>query len=157
MQGVMKVEQRILQLAEEKIIGTDSFILSARVLPKGRVVILVDGDQGVSIERCSEISRYVGFMIEEENLIESAYTLEVSSPGVDHPLLQQRQYPKHVGRSLEITLADNNTKEGKLVSVQAESITIEEVVKEKGKKAETVITELPFNHIKEAKVIVSFK
>lgn len=153
----MKVEQRILQLAEEKIVGTDSFILSARVLPKGRVVILVDGDQGVSIERCSEISRYVGFMIEEENLIESAYTLEVSSPGVDHPLMQERQYPKHVGRTLSVMLTNNTKKEGKLVSVQASTITLEEIVKEKGKKAQTLEVEVPFTDIKEAKVIVSFK
>lgn len=153
----MKIEQRIVQLAEEKIVGTDSFILSARLLPKGRVVILVDGDQGVSIERCSEISRYVGFMIEEENLIETAYTLEVSSPGVDHPLMQQRQYPKHIGRTLAIKLAGDNKKEGKLVSVQANSITLEETVKEKGKKAQTQQVELPFADIKEAKVIISFK
>ncbi len=155
----MKVESRITQLVEEKITDTDLFIISVRVLPKGRVVILVDGDAGVSIEACSAISRYVGFMLEEENLIEAAYTLEVSSPGIDYPLVYLRQYPKHKGRSLDITLLDNSKKEGKLTQVDlvTGNVTIEEIKKEKGRKQEVSTLEIPFTTIKESIVLVSFK
>jgi ribosome maturation factor RimP len=53
----------------------------------GKLVVLVDGDKGIGIDDCVRaISRHVGFHLEEENVIETAYNLEVSSPGVDAPL-----------------------------------------------------------------------
>lgn len=153
----MKLEEKIAGFVQDKIVEGDVFIVAIRILPKARVVILMDGDKGISIEKCSEISRYVGFKLEEENLIEHAYTLEVSSPGVDYPLVFPRQYTKHIGRSLAIKLAQDEKKEGKLVSVTEKNITIEELIKEKGKKAIAQPCELAFSDIKEAKVLVSFK
>jgi ribosome maturation factor RimP len=52
------------------------------------------------------VSRHVGFHLEEENVIETAYNLEVSSPGIDFPLSSPRQYAKNVGRTLGIKMAD---------------------------------------------------
>ncbi|MEI5984209.1 MULTISPECIES: ribosome assembly cofactor RimP [Sphingobacterium] len=154
----MQVEDRVIELVEEKIADRDDlFIVSVKFLKNGVLEILLDGDQGISIDDCVKVSRHVGFHLEEENVIETAYRLEVSSPGIDSPLELPRQYQKNVGRNVKVKLADGNKREGKLVSVSDSAIVIEEKVKEKGKKAVDVQTELPLDQIKETKVLISFK
>ena len=156
----MNIEKRVRGLVEEKIteIGKlDLFIVDVKMHANGRLVILVDGDNGIGIDDVAAISRYVGFKLEEENVIETAYNLEVSSPGVDTPLTSIRQYVKNVGRSLSIKMADGTKREGKLTGIAEDAIVIEEKVKEKGKKAETVEAVIPISKITETKVLISFK
>ena len=118
----------------------------------------MDGDNGIGIADCAAVSRTVGFHLEEENVIEQAYHLEVSSPGLDYPLSTPRQYQKNVGRSLSVKLAEEPSKrEGKLLEVQEEGILIEESIKEKGKKAVLEQNFIPFDQITETKVLISFK
>lgn len=155
----MNIEQRVRELVEEKIADRpELFIVDIKMHPNGRLVILMDGDNGIGIADCAAISRTVGFHLEEENVIEQAYHLEVSSPGLDYPLSTQRQYQKNVGRSLSIKLADElNKREGKLLEVQEQGILIEESIKEKGKKAVLEQNLIPFDQITETKVLISFK
>ena len=127
------------------------------MLPNNKLIILVDGDEGISIQDCAAISRHVGFHLEEENTIEKAYNLEVSSPGVGEPLLLNRQYSKNIGRDLSVRLTDASVKEGKLLAVSDNDITIEAKVKEKGKKVQLMETKIEFNSIIETKVLISFK
>jgi ribosome maturation factor RimP len=103
------------------------------------------------------ISRYVGFHLEEENTIAQAYNLEVSSPGVGEPLKLNRQYQKNIGRTVGLKLKDGKKREGKLLQVAEDSLTIEESVKEKGKKAVSVESIVPLNDIIETSVLISFK
>jgi len=156
----MDIEKRVSELVEEKIteIGRpDLFLVSAKMLPNGKLVILVDGDKGIGIAECAQISRYVGFRLEEENAIEDAYNLEVSSPGLDAPLAMPRQYVKNIGRTLAIKMADGTKKEGKLSGLTEDAILVEENIKEKGKKAETIESVIPLTQITETKVVISFK
>ena len=154
----MQVENRVKELIEEKIADRpELFLVQVKMLPNNKLIIHVDGDEGISIQDCAAISRHVGFHLEEENAIEQAYNLEVSSPGVGEPLQLKRQYYKNIGRLLSIRLTDGTTKEGKLLSVTDEEISIEESVKEKGKKAQLVETTLSFENIVETKVLISFK
>ena len=154
----MQVENRVRELVEEKIADRpDLFIVSIRMLKNGVLEILLDGDNGIAISDCVAVSRHVGFHLEEENVIENAYRLEVSSPGIDSPLLTIRQYAKNVGRNVRVKLEDGTKFEGELVSATEQSITIEEKVKEKAKKAELKQSEFPLNQIKETKVLISFK
>ena len=154
----MQVEKRVQELVEEKISDrSDLFIVSIKMLKSGVLEILVDGDNGIAIADCVAISRHVGFHLEEENTIEHAYRLEVSSPGIDTPLVLLRQYEKNIGRDVKIKFLDGTKKEGKLKSATEQFILIEEKVKEKGKKATTVDAEIPLNTIKETKVLISFK
>ena len=120
-------------------------------------MILIDGDNGVGIDDCVAVSRHVGFRLEEENVIETAYNLEVSSPGIDTPLTSLRQYLKNTGRNLSIKMADGTKREGKLSGITEDAILIEEKTKEKGKKAETVEAVIPISQITETKVLISFK
>lgn len=152
------IEKRVEQLVQEKIAGQpDLFIVDIRLHPNGKLVVLLDGDNGVTIQDCAAVSRYLGFHLEEENLISDAYTIEVSSPGIDAPLKSGRQYRKNIGRTVRVMLTDGSKKEGRLLETAADAIQIEEQIKVKGKKAVTEQSTIPFNHIAETKVLISFK
>ena len=154
----MNIEKRVQELVEEKIADKPSlFIVDIKMLPNGKLTILLDGDNGIGIDECVAVSRHVGFHLEEENVIDSAYTLEVSSPGVEAPLTSIRQYVKNVGRNLAIKMADGAKREGKLTGLTEDAIIIEEITKEKGKRAETIESVIPINQITETKVLISFK
>jgi ribosome maturation factor RimP len=155
---VMNIENRVIELVEEKIADRpDLFIVDVQMHNSGILSILVDGDNGVAISDCVAISRHVGFHLEEENTIEQAYRLEVSSPGVDTPLKSIRQFRKNINRSLKVKLTDGNIREGKLLSADDSGITIEEIIKEKGKKAVTIESFIQITDISETLVLVSFK
>jgi len=156
----MNIEKRVKELAEEKIAELqrpDLFIVDVKFHSNGKLVVLLDGDKGIGIEDCVAVSRYVGFKLEEENVIETAYNLEVSSPGLDTPLTQIRQYTKNIGRDLGIKMAGGAKREGRLTALTEDAIIIEEKIKEKGKKAELVEAVIPVDQITETKVLISFK
>lgn len=154
----MQVENRVTELVKEKIADRpELFLVDVKFLPNKRLIIQVDGDQGISIQDCVAISRHVGFHLEEENVIESAYHLEVTSPGLGEPLLLNRQYVKNIGRDISIKSKDGSTHEGKLLAVNEADITVEEKIKEKGKKVQLVENTFELDQIIETKVLISFK
>ncbi|MFA6945448.1 MAG: ribosome assembly cofactor RimP [Pedobacter sp.] len=154
----MNIEKRVIELVEEKIADRpDLFLVDVQMHGSGILSILVDGDNGVAISDCVAISRHVGFHLEEENAIEQAYRLEVSSPGIDTPLKSLRQFQKNINRSLKVKLKDGNIREGKLISADNSGIVLQESVKEKGKKAVIEENFIPFENISETIVLVSFK
>ncbi|QEC76931.1 ribosome assembly cofactor RimP [Mucilaginibacter ginsenosidivorax] len=154
----MNIEKRVRELVEEKIADKPNlFLVDVKMHSNGKLIVLLDGDDGVGIDDCVAVSRHVGFHLEEENVIETAYNLEVSSPGIDFPLSSPRQYAKNVGRTLGIKMADGVKREGILSALTEDAIVIEEKIKEKGKKAETVESVIPLDKITETKVLISFK
>jgi len=154
----VNIEKRVKELVEEKIADKPNlFLVDIKMHSNGKLMILVDGDNGIGIDDCVAISRHVGFHLEEENVIETAYNLEVSSPGIDTPLTSLRQYTKNIGRSLAIKMADGTKREGKLKGITEDAVIIDEIIKEKGKKAETVESVIPIDKITETKVLISFK
>ena len=154
----MNIEKHVIELVEEKIADRpDLFIVDVQMHNSGILSILVDGDNGVPISDCVAISRHVGFHLEEENTIEQAYRLEVSSPGIDTPLKSIRQFRKNINRSLKVKLINGDTREGKLLDADESGITIQEIFKEKGKKAVTIESYIQTTDISETIVLVSFK
>ena len=155
---VINIEKRVQQLVEEKISDRpDLFLVNVTMHASGQLIILVDGDHGVAIKDCVAISRHVGFHLEEENVIEQAYNLEVSSPGIDIPLTFLRQYLKNLNRNLSVKLHDQKICEGKLVDAKDTGITLIASSKVKGQKAQMIESFIPFNQIAETKVLISFK
>lgn len=156
----MNIEKRVAQLVDEKIAEIerpDLFLVSATLHANGKLIVLVDGDNGIGIAECAQISRYVGFKLEEEDVIKTPYNLEVSSPGIDTPLVLPRQYTKNVGRTIAVKLKDGSKTEGKLNGLTEDAILIEEIIKQKGKKAEATERVIPINEIIETRVLISFK
>jgi ribosome maturation factor RimP len=84
------------------------------------------------------------------------YTLEVSSPGIDHPLKLRRQYIKNTGKTVKIVLNNNEVKKGRLTKVEENELVIETEVKEKKKKVRYDRFTIPFKDIKKTKVVVTF-
>ena len=155
----MTLQEQIQAIATE-ILAPEYFVLEVQVLQsnkKPKVLIFLDGDQGIGIDVCAEVSRHVGQQIENQQLIEQAYTLEVSSPGAESPLKMPRQYPQHIGRTLALELGQDRTLQGKLLEVQAEGIVVEQEIKVKGKKAVKEQMVLSFAEIQKATVQISFK
>jgi ribosome maturation factor RimP len=136
------------------------FLVVIQLMEKGskpQLKVLIDADNGVSIESCALVSRLVGEEIEAKELLPEAYILEVSSPGVDFPLDSKRQYTKNIGRNLKLTLMDGKEMEGKLLEVGISEIKLLSKNKEKGKKAQEQELSVPFEQIKKSIVLVSFK
>lgn len=151
------IEKRVIELIGEKIADReDLFIVSVKMRPNKILEILLDGDNGVNIDDCAQVSRHVGFHLEEENVIDDAYRLEVSSPGIDANFVNIRQYQKNIGRTVQVKLNDNTKVEGTLLTVDEMKINVLQKIGEKGKKAQEVEKELPFDQIKATKVVISF-
>ena len=153
---VKPVEEEISQFVHE-IISDDPSLFVVRVILKGnagnqRLIVLLDGDHGVTIDQCSSVSRQLAQILEEKELFEDKYFLEVSSAGVDFPLQNVRQYTKNIGRSLKVELNDASTISGLLKEVNNEMIMIE--VQEKKELRQHQIN---FNEISKSMVLVSFK
>ena len=114
----------------------------------------MDADGGFTIEKCSSINRRLYAMIEDEQVFpDGDFSLEVSSPGVDEPLLQKRQYKKNVGRKVAITDNLDIEKIGILKEVNEENVVLEMKLP---KQKEVTIVEIPFTNIKKTVVQIIF-
>lgn len=134
----------------------DVFLVEIKIKPTNNIKVYLDGDQGLSIERLVQYNRRLYKQLEEEAMYpDGDFSLEVSSPGVDEPLKLHRQYVKNCGRFVEVVLNDGTKKEGKLVAVNDETITVEEQ-KGKGKKMETVSHNIIISEIKTTKIQIKF-
>jgi ribosome maturation factor RimP len=155
-----ELKKSIEELVEKHLPDENHFIVEVSISDKGGkklLNILVDADGGMTIRTCSKISRAVSEEIEAKMLMPEAYILEVSSPGVDYPLGSRRQFQKNIDRSLKITLNDGAELIGKLLEVNDSGVKLSVMRKEKGKKAEDVEIQVPFDNMKKSIVQVSFK
>ena len=154
-QNFMDVVGKIKELAESALQEPGHFIVEVlyfgRHLP-ARLMVILDGDNGVTIDQCADLSRKLAVLLEEQNVLEDAYLLEVSTPGLDQPLKLKRQYFKNKGRQFKVHLRDKSIVQGKLEEVSDEKLTITQV-----EKKETKVTEVTFDDVERAFVMVSFK
>lgn len=126
------LNERIQQLVEEVIAGTSLFVVDVNV--RGRrgsqvAEVFLDSEAELNIDQLADISREVGFLIETEDLVKGKYNLIVSSPGVERPLSDIRQYRKNVGRRLRVHVSvDENVSmlEGTLIRVEDDHIVLKE-------------------------------
>jgi ribosome maturation factor RimP len=142
-----------LQLKDDQFIV--DIVASSRPGPK-KISVILDGDAGISIDDCAEVSRQLSKQLDENSLIEDNYTLEVSTPGLDQPLKLKRQYKRNIGRKLRVKTVDQKLIEGKLSEVSEEIITLIEEIGN-GKNKELKESSVPFSAIDKAFVLVSFK
>jgi ribosome maturation factor RimP len=150
----MKLEEENINNVINEILKEKKFFLIDLVYrgnPKERIIeIYVDSEKNVTAEDLAEINRLINSRIEENNLIESQYRLDVSSPGTDKPLKFLAQFPKHINRKFEVSyLSNDETKKlaGKLIKVEGDTLVFLSNQNE---------ININFNNIKKAKVIVSF-
>ena len=154
----MAFRDKILELLEEGLKEKPSlFLVDLTVTETLKVLVTLDGDNGVNLQDCIDISRVIDSNLDREEL---DYALEVASAGVSTPLKLVRQYRKNIGRTLKVKTA-TETIEAKLENVTDENITITWTSREpkkigKGKETIEHKREVPYLEIKEAIVIIIF-
>ncbi len=155
----MDIAEQIKTWAETAVADSPYFLVELEKSKSGKVMrVFLDGDQGISIEKCGEVSRFISRQIDEEIPDDvEAFTVEVSSPGVDRPLRHARQFPQHIGRNLSFKTGDGREVEGKLLAVDGEELRLEITSSAKGKKKETIEKTFTIKGINDPMVVVSFK
>lgn len=161
---MLVIEEALVELLDRKFEEepyTDCFLVDIQVKPNNRIEVYIDSDSGITFQTCQRISRYLEAAIEERDLLGPQYVLDVSSPGVGRPIKFYRQYPRNLGRIVELTVDDPElgtlVVSGKLLEVTTEQLTLEEEIREGKKKPRTEIRVIPFDRVKKAVVKVSFK
>jgi ribosome maturation factor RimP len=150
----------------ETVLGDDNsyFLVDVKIKPTNNVKVYLDGDKGITIEKCVQVNRALYKKMEETGLFpDGDFSLEVSSPGLDEPLKLIRQYRKNVGRRVEVQLLDGTLREGKLAEVSEDGIIVEETPAKnkkahpgKSKHAVPVSHAILFNNIKTTRIQVVF-
>jgi len=133
------------------------FLIDMTITDSYKIIVTLDGDNGVQLQDCINISRAVENNLDRE---EQDFALEVASAGVSLPLKLVRQYKKNIGRTLKIKTS-SQTIEAKLLEVSDENITVEWSSREPkkiGKGKETVLhnEKIAYSDIIEATVTITF-
>lgn len=148
-----QIENFVLKLIEK---SEDTFLVEMKMTPGNQITVLLDADNGITIEKCTAANKALYKYLEESGLFEDGnFSLEVSSPGIDKPLKLHRQYKKNIGRKVEVEQIDGTKLEGTLTHVNDEDIIIEEK-SGKGKKITMNTTTILFNQIKHTTVLITF-
>ena len=156
----MKFKENIQKLLAEALsLQPDLFLIDLHIDDQSRVHVVLDGDNGVSLEQCIKVSRHIAHQLDREV---HDFSLEVSSAGATHPLKMVRQYKKNIGRKLAVHTIDNDNFKATLTQADDDQITLEWKAREPkpiGKGKHTVVKQLqvPYNQIEKATVQIQFK
>jgi ribosome maturation factor RimP len=146
-------------LTEEWLQGNEYFLVDVNFAADDRIVIEIDHADGVWIEDCAELSRFLQERLGEEL---GEYELEVGSAGLGQPFKVAQQYINHIGDTLEVLQADGKKVQGVLKAVDAPSftITVQEKQKQEGKKRPVLVDvdkTYQMDEVKYAKYLLAFK
>jgi ribosome maturation factor RimP len=148
----------IYQVVSEKIAGTDFFIVDVSVNQNNQISVEIDANDGISIDFCAELNKYISSKFEEEI---DDYDLEVSSGGIGQPFKVLKQYQKFIDQEVEVLTLKGIKYSGFLVEVNDNNFTVEitKKVKLPDAKRKTDVTEnvvFGYNEIKYTKYIIRF-
>ncbi|MFK7748827.1 MAG: ribosome assembly cofactor RimP [Kordia sp.] len=152
-------KQKVTNLLQEVLEEESSlFLISKEIKAGNKIVIVIDGDTGVTLSDCMKVSRHIEHNLDRE---EEDFSLEVLSSGISEGITHIRQYKKNVGRKLEVIIEDNSKVEGTLVVADDEKIKLQWKAREpkpigKGKVTVQKEQEIPYKNIVKAKVMVTF-
>ena len=146
-------------VVEEWLSGNDYFLVDVAFTPDDRIVVEIDHADGVWIEDCAELSRFMQERLGEEL---GDYELEVGSAGIGQPFKVEQQYLNHIGKDVEVLDAEGKKVQGVLKQVDGRNfvVTVKEKQKLEGKKRPQLVdVDKTFNmdNIKYTKYLLSFK
>lgn len=151
-------KQALTTFIESRLGGTDLFLVDLRISSDNNIVVEVDSDMGVDIDRCVELTREIEAEFDRDK---EDYELEVGSSGLTSPFKVRRQYEKNRGKEVEVLSCDGKKYKGMLQEVGADTFTIisrEKVKKEGMKRAtmEDVVHTFPYSGVKYTKYLLQF-
>jgi ribosome maturation factor RimP len=122
-------EDKIAEVIRPVAAAAGMDLESVRVSAAGRrrlLRVVVDSDQGVSLDDAAAISRQLSAALDAEPVMgDFPYTLEVSSPGVNRPLTDPRHWRRSVGRLVQVTAAEAGTVTGRVVAADLDGVTLD--------------------------------
>ncbi len=154
----MTFKEKVNTLLVEGLVDKPSiFLIDLIVTDAFKVIVNLDGDNGVALQDCIDVSRFIDANLDRE---EQDYSLEVASVGVGSPLKLIRQYKKNIGRTLIVKTGTENI-EAELVEANDDFVILSWKAREpkkigKGKETVQKRLEIPYGDIKEAIVTVTF-
>ncbi|UZT96678.1 ribosome assembly cofactor RimP [Chryseobacterium fluminis] len=155
----MEFRKRIEELLNEFLdTRKDLFLIDLKFSAGDDITVILDGDNGVSLQDCLDASRAIEFNMDRE---EHDFSLQVMSAGLSEPLSTPRQFAKNLGREIEVLLNDSTQTEGELAKVDEEKITLILRYRKpkdigKGKVDVEEEKEIPYSEIKKALVTIKF-
>ena len=154
----MSLEDKVNDLLESGLKERpDIFVIDFKISENNDINIIIDGDKGVTIDDIVNLSRHIEHNLDRE---EEDFVLTVSSFDITKPFRLKRQFHKNLNRPLKVKTTTGEV-EGVLIAVDDDKITLENKVREPkkvGKGKVTVVKQdtIPFDDIKEAKVVLKF-
>ena len=151
---VERIRQSVLQHLE----GTAHFLVAVELRPGNKAVVEVDNDRAITLQELADLNRAVRDELGEEA---DDHELQFSSPGMGRPFKVQRQYEKHLGRIVDVQLADGRTLNGELSAFDGTTLglRLRHPSKVKGRlpKLDAEVTPIPFAEIKATSSTIPFK
>jgi ribosome maturation factor RimP len=147
-------KDKIQQLVGEFIKGTDLFLVGIKVSSANRITVLADKKEGITIDECGAIHRYLENNLDRET---EDFELKVSSPGLDLPFGVIEQYFKNEGKLVEVTDNEGSKFTGKLKNVTPGGFELETEIRIKGKTKELKDCSFNFDQVKSTRVVLIFK
>ncbi|MBQ8502006.1 MAG: ribosome assembly cofactor RimP [Bacteroides sp.] len=154
------VEKKIVcQIVDEWLEGKEYFLVEITVSPDNKILVEIDHKEGVWIEDCVELSRFIESRLNRE---EEDFELEVGSAGIGQPFKVLQQYINYVGEEVEVLTKDGRKLSGVLKEADENHfvVTIQKKVKEEGMKRPKMVDEdltFGYDEIKYTKYLISFK
>ncbi len=155
----MEFRKRIEELLNDFLeTRKDLFLIDLKISAGDDITVILDGDNGVSLQDCLDASRAIEFNMDRE---EHDFSLQVMSAGLSEPLATPRQFAKNIGREIEVLLNDSSKIEGELAKIDEEKITLILRYRKpkdigKGKVDVEEEKEIPYSEIKKALVTIKF-
>ena len=153
--------ETLQELIEPIVTGMKFEFVGLEYLPKGHGSLLriyIDHAQGIDVDNCADVSRQISAVLDVEDPIQSEYTLEVSSPGMERPLFTKAHYQQFIGHEVKLSLFRP------LVTSNRKKFmgTIEQVEESESGEALIIIEmdkeqyQLPLSNIKKANLVAEF-
>ena len=141
---------KVLDIVKDALEGTEKYLVNMRITPDNRIFVDIDGDNGINIDDCIELSRTIENKLNRE---EEDFELNVSSAGAEAPLKMPRQYRRHIGRMLSVEPFEGEAVQGTLLEADEEQF----VIKTKGlKKVAPQELSFRYDNVKTVKVVLPF-
>lgn len=152
-------KSKVKSIVEEWLEGKEYFLVDVEVSADDRIVVEIDHADGVWIEDCCELSRYI-----EEHLSrdEEDYELEVGSAGIGQPFKVEQQYINCIGKQVEVLALDGQKYKGELLSVEGRQFVVKTQEKQRveGKKRPVMVDverNFSMDDVKYCKYVIEFK
>ncbi|MCD6180833.1 MAG: ribosome maturation factor RimP [Candidatus Cloacimonetes bacterium] len=147
--------KRIEEIAQDacSTSGVALYDVEMKTAAKGLVIIVyITRINGVTVEDCRTVSKKISAVLDEEDLIESRYFLEVSSPGLERDLKLKKQYKSAINETTKISFHNDDGKTVTVIGILRE-VRPDEVVIEIHEE----LFDIPFSHIKKARTYFDYK